>query len=280
MLKLVIMSDIHILPPQEVKFGLDTAERFEKAIADVNEFYDDADLCIYAGDIADKGKIESYQLFDKIRKNNSVKSLVMMGNHDDRDVYLDYDKNAMVDENGFVQGAVEMKGYRIIMIDSSEPGHVEGILCATRLNWLADQLAQAKTAQTPVILILHHNANRLHMPVDTYRLADSENLATVLKQSGAQIAQIIAGHCHITTAGSWHGFPVATLSGNQHRVGQYFRNMSHLQQPCYEGPAQFAVIIADEANLTVHFHNYVDRNIQLPNAMFPWKRKATFETVE
>lgn len=276
MLKLVIMSDIHIALRTEFKFGLDTAERLEKAIKDVNSFYDDADLCIFAGDIADTGLLESYQLFDEIRKNCSVKSVVMMGNHDNRETYLNYDKDAMVDENGFVQGSVDIKGYKIIMIDSSEAGHVDGVLCEKRLAWLAGQLANAKSAQTPVILILHHNANRLHMPVDTYSLSEPDNLADVLKHSGAQIAQIIAGHCHITTAGSWHGFPIATLSGNQHRVGTYFRNMTDHQQPCYEGPAQFAVIVADKTNLTVHFHNYIDRNIQFPNAMFPWKRKQKF----
>lgn len=275
MLKLIVMSDLHILPPEEIQFGLDTADRFRDAIKDVRAYYDDADLCVYAGDISDKGQIESYMLFDQIRQDNPVTSRVMMGNHDNRPTYLAHDPDPMQDENGFVQGAIDLKGYRIIMLDSSEPGHVEGILCEKRLSWLAGQLADAKANKLKVILILHHTANRLHMPVDTYALSDAHLLADVLKQSGAQISQIIAGHCHITTAGSWHGFPVATISGNQHRVGGYFRNMTG-QQVCYEGPAQFAVLFANKNGVTIHFHNYVDRNIALPNAMFPWKRQPSF----
>jgi len=275
MLKIIVMSDIHLTKPAETRFGLDTAERLRKAISDVRDFYDDADLCVYAGDIADSGQMEAYALFEKIRQHNLVKSRVMLGNHDDRPTYLDNAIDPMIDENGFIQGFIDIKGYRIIMLDSSEPGHTEGILCDKRLGWLATRLAQAKAASLPVILIVHHNANRLQMPVDTYILAEPEKLAKVLKDSGAQIAQIIAGHCHITTAGSWFGFPVATISGNQHRVGGFFRNMSG-QQPCYEGPAQFAVLFADKEGITVHFHSYIERNIQLPDAMFPWKLNQKF----
>lgn len=275
MLKIIVMSDLHIMPADTLKFGLDTSERFAFAIADVNNFYEDADLCIYAGDIADRGEAEAYARFDDIRAQNPIRSLVMMGNHDDRPTYLQNAENPMVDENGFVQGIVDIKGYRVVMIDSSEPGHVEGILCEKRLAWLASRLAEAKILDLPVILVVHHNANRLHMPVDTYSLTEADKLAQVLRESGARIAQILAGHCHIPTAGSWHGFPIATISGNQHRVGVHFRNMTR-QQPCFEGPAQFGILFANADGVTLHFHNYVDRNVQLPNAMFPWKRDQKF----
>lgn len=276
MLKIIVMSDIHLLPPGETKFGLDTAERLGKAISDVHEFYDDADLCIYAGDIADSGQAEAYIQFEKIRADTPMQSRVMVGNHDDRPTYLENAVDPMVDENGFVQGIKDIKGYRIIMLDSLESGLSGGILCDKRLSWLATQLAQAKANDLPVILIVHHNVNRLHMPVDTYRLAEPEKLLKVLKDSGARIMQIIAGHCHITTAGSWHGIPIATISGNHHRVRGYFRNMSG-QQLCYEGPAHFAVLFVDGDSVTVHFHSYVDRNAQLPNVMFPRKFNQKFE---
>jgi len=275
MLKIIVMSEIHLQKPGETRFGLDTAERLSKAIKDVGEFFGDADLCVYAGDIADSGHTQAYAQFEDIRQSNPIVSRVMLGNHDDRPTYLKDAVDPMVDENGFVQGFIDIKDYRIIMLDSSEPGHTEGILCEKRLSWLATRLSEAKDAGLPVILIVHHNANRLHMPVDAYILAEPEKLAKVLKDSRAQIAQIIAGHCHITTAGSWYGFPVATISGNQHRVGGFFRNMSG-QQPCYEGPAQFAVLFADKVGVTLHYHSYIDRNVQLPNAMFPWKLNQKF----
>lgn len=279
MLKIIIMSDIHITPEGVVKHGLDTSERFETAIADVNEFYGDADLCIYAGDIADEGDAESYARFEKLRAANPIPSFVMMGNHDNRPLYLENAENPMVDDNGFVQGIIDIKGHRVVMIDTSEPGHVDGILCENRLSWLAARLAEAKELDLPVILVLHHPANRLHTPVDTYGLTDADKLAPVLLDSGARIVQIVAGHCHMPTAGSWHGFPVATISGNQHRVGIHLRNMTR-QQPCYEGVAQFAVLLATKSGVTLHFHNYIDRNIQLPNALFPWKRVQKFAAEE
>lgn len=279
MLKIIVMSDIHITPEGVVRHGLDTSERFATAVADVNEFHNDADLCIYAGDIADKGDADSYARFEDLRAANPIPSFVMMGNHDNRPLYLENAENPMVDDSGFVQGIIDIKGYRVVMIDTSEPGHVDGILCDTRLNWLAARLGEAKELDLPVILVLHHPANRLHMPVDTYGLTDADKLAPVLLDSGARIAQIVAGHCHITTAGSWHGIPVATISGNQHRVGIHLRNMTR-QQPCYEAAAQFAVLLATKSGVTLHFHNYIDRNVQLPNALFPWKRVQKFAPEE
>lgn len=205
LLKLIVMSDIHILPHSKIKRGLDTSARLSKAIQDANQRYMDSDLCVFAGDITDAGEQEAYTEFDRLRAALSLPQRVMMGNHDNRYTYLAHAKAPMQDEYGFVQGIDDIKGHRIIMLDSSQPDdHIRASgLCDKRLNWLADRLAEAKLAGYKVILILHHNPCALQMPVDTYRLEQPERLLRVLKASNAEILQIIAGHCHIPTAGSW-----------------------------------------------------------------------------
>ena len=278
LLKLVVMSDIHLLPPGQVKRELDTVPRFEKAIADLNNRYADADLCVFAGDIADAADREAYALFDQIRSGSDVPQRVMLGNHDNRDVYLDYADAPMLDMNGFVQGYDDIKGHRILMIDTSEPG-VQSLLCDKRLSWIADRLAEARDQGLKVILLLHHNPCALQMPVDTYRLGDPDRLLTVLKGSGAEIVQILAGHCHIATAGSWGGYPCATINGNQHRVEPFLRGRSG-QQACYSSPAQFAVILSDGINCVVHFHNYTDESTEMDPALFPHKWDQAFENLD
>lgn len=271
MTKIIVLSDLHLGPSGSVKFGLDTEERLAKALDDIINLYGDADMCVFAGDIADEADPAAYQLFEKMRTRLSMPQFVMLGNHDDRKVYLEHCKAPMLDPNGFVQGAYEIDNTRVVMLDSSEPGHVEGILCPTRLNWLEDQLSIAKDRNQQVVLILHHNPQKLHMPVDRYSLSEPEKLLSVLKASGVHIPLIMAGHCHITAAGSWGGYAVVTISGNQHRVAPFLPGMTG-QQACYEGGAQFGIIICEEEHCTVHFHSYVDRNIELPAAMFPWKK--------
>jgi len=280
LLKLVVMSDIHLLPPGQVTRELDTAPRFEKAIADLNHRYEDADLCVFAGDIADQSDPEAYQLFDRIRSASRVPQRVMLGNHDTRPVYIETAKDPMLDENGFVQGFEDIKGHRILMIDTSEPGK-QSLLCERRLDWIAARLAEAREKDLKVIVLMHHNPAALQMPVDTYRLEpdDRANLLAVLQQSGADIPLIVAGHCHIATAGSWNGYPCVTINGNQHRVEPYLRGRTG-QQACYSSPAQFAVVLSDGENCTVHFHNYVDDSVEMDPALFPYKLNQPFEVMD
>ena len=279
LLKLVIMSDIHLLPKGEVKRGLDTAQRFESAIRSVNEFHGDANLCVFAGDITDKSDVDAYARFDEIRAGNDLPQRVMLGNHDNRNDYLEHAENPMLDENQFVEGYDDIKDHRILMLDTSEPGVVAGVLCERRLSWAAERLAEAKALGLKVILLLHHNPCALQMPVDTYRLAEPEKLLKVLHESGAGIIQVLAGHCHITSAGSWGGYPCATISGNQHRAELFLRGRTG-QQDCFEGPAQYAVIMSDGINCAVHFHNYVDESTIMNPELFPHKIKQNFEIVD
>lgn len=281
LLKLVVMSDIHLFPKGEVRKSLDTAGRFITAVEDANRLYADADLCVFAGDIADSAEVEAYAQFDLIRKDLNLPQRVMLGNHDDRNVYLGCTDSPMLDENGFVQGFEDIKGHRILMIDTSEPSaHIRhSLLCEQRLAWIADRLAEARDAGLKVILLLHHNPCALQMPVDTYRLSEPGRLLKVLKDSGAEIIQILAGHCHIATAGSWGGYPCATINGNQHRTEPFLRGRTG-QQACYSAPAQFAVILSDGINCVLHFHNYIDESTEMDPGFFPNKMDQAFEEVE
>ena len=278
LLKLVIMSDIHLLPKGEVKRGLDTAPRFESAIQSVNELHRDADLCIFAGDITEKSDMGAYVLFDEIRAGNDLPQRVMLGNHDDRNDYLEHAENPMLDENNFVEGYDDIKGHRVLMLDTSEPGVLRSGLCERRLSWTAERLTEAKALDLKVILLLHHNPCALQMPVDTYRLAEPEKLLKVLYKSGAEIIQVLAGHCHITSAGSWGGYPCATICGNQHRVEPFLRGRTG-QQTCFESPAQYAVLVSDGINCAVHFQNYVDESTIMNPELFPHKMGQKFEMV-
>lgn len=279
LLKLIVMSDIHLLPKGEVQRELDTAPRFKRAIQSLNALHSDADLCVFAGDVTESAHPDAYALLDEIRAGSALPQRVMLGNHDDRTVYLAHAREPMLDANNFVAGYDDIKGHRILMLDSSEPGELRGGLCALRLAWTAARLAEAKERGLKVIVILHHNPCAIQMPVDTYRLAEPEKLLKVLQQSEADIVQIIAGHCHISTAGSWGGYPCATISGNQHSVEPFLRGRTG-QQACYDDLAHYAVILSDGVNCALHFQSYVSASTPMRPELFPRKLNQTFETFE
>lgn len=131
-LKIVVMNDLHLVSPGSTLPNMDTAKRFETALSNAEERHDDADLCIFAGDITDKAEPEAYFLFDALRTKYSVPQIVTLGNHDDRNVYLSCAKDKATDPNGFIQFKKDIKGHRILVLDSSEPGKLAEVFLMTK----------------------------------------------------------------------------------------------------------------------------------------------------
>ena len=84
MLKFIVISDTHIVPKNQRCNGLDSAERLNLAIESINKDHPDADFCIHAGDIRDRGDIESYERFHKIIQKLKIPLYLTIGNHDHR----------------------------------------------------------------------------------------------------------------------------------------------------------------------------------------------------
>lgn len=269
MLKFIVMSDIHLSPEGVATNGLDTTKRLQAAIDSANTNHGDADFCIFAGDLADRGEIPAYEILDRMIDQLKMPVVLTLGNHDHRDRFKQVFGTLHDDENGHIQKAIDVKGYRVIIIDSSEPEIVSGVLCETRLSWLAARLEEAK--DRPVIIVMHHHANDLHMPVDQIKLQDSERFLHVLK-THPDIRQVIAGHVHRQTTGLWHGIPLTTISGNHYDVNAHLPGMPG--EPLrLDGPAQYAVVLADEHSTLVHFHDYIHRHAEMADGLFRKRRK-------
>jgi 3',5'-cyclic-AMP phosphodiesterase len=259
MLKFVVLSDLHLLPHGQTSVTLDTAERFEAAVNCINTRYADADFCVIAGDLADLGEAEAYQRLKEISARITIPTYITLGNHDDRPTFLSVFGQEMADETGNVQHVIDAKGYRIIVLDSSEPGKVDGVLSQDQLIFLRARLSEA--ADRPVIVILHHNANALHIASDNIKILDDTGFIAALKTHD-DIRQVIAGHVHLTSTATYHGIPFTTLAGGHYTVG------FNVDQPtadfsCLAGPGQMAVVLGTAEATTVLFENFIDGNIKL-----------------
>lgn len=269
-LKLVIMSDLHLVPDGEVSNTLDTAARLAAAVDSVITHHADADLCILAGDLADLGEAAAYDRLRDIIAPLSVDTHLMLGNHDDRQVFLQVFGDQHADENGHVQKVIDIKGHRVILLDSTEPGMVGGTLCTARLGWLRARLDEAH--DRPVIVVVHHHALPLSMPVDSIILQDGAAFLDVLR-THPDVRQVIAGHVHITTTGVWKGVPFTTLAGGHYNVSVNLPSHAG-PQARLEGPGQYAVVLADSDSCLVHFENFLDRHPTIAAENFGRKRAA------
>ncbi len=258
-LKFIVMSDLHLVPEGELSMTLDTAARLEVAVETINARYADADFCILAGDLADLGQAAAYRRLQAIIAKLTVPVHITLGNHDDRPTFLAVFGSEFAGETGHVDKVIDLKGYRVILLDSSEPGRVDGVLEQGQIEWLRARLAEA--VDKPVIVILHHNANALHINSDTIRILEDGPFLDAL-ETHDDIRQVIAGHVHITSTATYRGIPFTTLAGGHYSVsfnvdepGKPFRQLT--------GPGQMAVVLGTEDRTTVLFEDFVDGNAEI-----------------
>ena len=252
-LKLVVLSDLHIVPMGETSLGLDTTARLRAGIAAINARHADADLVVIAGDLADEGDTASYLRLAATLPDLTPPLAMTIGNHDDRAAYLAVFGTDQAGPTGFVDMVRDIKGYRIILLDSAiVPGRHDGRLEPEQLDWLAACLAEAK--DRPVIVVLHHHANPLRTAVDEIILQNGAELVAVLREH-PDVRQVIAGHVHYTSTAIWHGLPFTTLAGGHYSVTI---PLDGSEPERLSGPGQMAVVLGDQDQTLVHFDNYHD----------------------
>ena len=263
-LKFVVLSDLHLAAPGVPVNGLDTGARTAEALETVARANADAAFVLLAGDLADGGEVgPSLHLRDQLA-DLPMPVHITLGNHDDRAAFLSVFGADRDDPMGRVSVALDAGGHRIILLDTTEPGLVGGRLCQGRLDWLAARLDEAQAP--PAIVVQHHHANPLFLPVDEIILDNAAEYVAVLRRP-PEVRQVLAGHVHLPTAAVWRGVPMTTLAGSHYSVSPHVPGVPGRQrQP--EGPAQMAVVPAHPDGVTVHFQDHGDRHLTLAPGLF------------
>lgn len=246
MSKLIVFTDLHILPAGGTIIGLDPSERLRKGIAHVNAHHPDAHHVLFTGDLAHRGDVASYQRLRELLAELRCPYSLLLGNHDQRDNFLSVFPQAPLDAHGFVQQAIDIDpdqgqgqdghtGARLLLLDTlfappySFPDSYSGFLCAQRLDWLAQQLASAGTR--PVHIFMHHPPHATgFVGMDAIALKNGEAFYALLERYG-NVRHIFAGHVHRTISGSSHGIAFSVF-----------------KSPCHQQPMPFA---AEDTTLSV-----------------------------
>jgi len=255
-MKLIQISDLHLVPPGVRLFGLDPQARLEAAIADINAHHGDAELCLFTGDLADHGTPEAYDALRETLAALRVPYRLTIGNHDDRTAFQRAFPEAPRDAHGFVQTVVTTGAGAIVVLDTHEPGQVSGSFCAKRQAWLRARLAEA--TGRPAYLFMHHPPLDIGIPsLDRIGLVDKQGFAAALEGAGAGgVRQIFFGHVHRPVSGSWRGIPYAALCSLVHQVP--FDLVTEDPVPYDHAPPAYNVILLDGENTVVHHHEFLD----------------------
>lgn len=164
------------------------------------------DLLLMSGDLTEFGDAQSYARLAEAVAGCEFPVLAMTGNHDIREPL----RAAFPDtpaHDGFIQYALELKGLRLIVLDTLDPGRHGGAFCEVRAAWLAAELAAHQ--DKPTVIALHHppfESGIAWLDSDA-REPWIERLAATLAGHD-QVRAIISGHLHRTIQTAWEGVPL------------------------------------------------------------------------
>ncbi len=254
------LTDPHLTPEgAEPLYGLDPGARLALAVADIARRHGPqgaapASFAVVTGDLTHNAEPEAYARLRAILAGMPCPAHLLLGNHDERDVFRAAFPNAPVDARGFVQQAVDTPAGRCLMLDTKAPGTHAGRLCKDRLDWLAARLAED---QGPVLLFLHHPPYRVGIAgMDQIPLLDAEALWEVLAPHRARIRHLFHGHLHRPLSGSWRGIPTSSLRGTSHQVALDFAELPAV--PGSHEPPAYALVRATAEDIVVHTHDFMD----------------------
>ncbi len=207
------LSDPHLVGGDRLLSGhIDTATQLRLALSRVEESEEPIDAIVISGDLTDSADPVAYALLLEIAgpvADRLGAALVTTGgNHDERRplaaTLFGLDTDAPQDR------VIDLRGLRVITLDSAVPGYHHGGFADAQYDWLTSELATPAVCGT--ILVMHH-------PPITYRsptmamldFDDPARLRDVLV--GSDVRAILSGHLHVTTFGTLGGIPVIVAGG-------------------------------------------------------------------
>lgn len=258
MSRLIVFTDLHMLPKGGRIIGLDPYERLKAGILHVNRYHAGADRVICTGDLAHRGEPEAYRRLQELLDLLVVPYSLLIGNHDERANFRSVFPEAPVDEDGFIQQAIDVPEGRLILLDTLNappyvfPDTYAGLLCGRRLAWLDGQLAEA--AGRPVYIFMHHPPHDTGFPgMDEIKLKNDSAFYDLLERHG-NVRHIFAGHVHRTIGGSHRGIPFSVFKSPVHQQPMLF-DVADASLSVDE-PAAYGIVFLKPEGCLVHTEDY------------------------
>ncbi|WP_431955392.1 metallophosphoesterase [Nocardia lijiangensis] len=220
---IVQLTDIHLRPEGELVHGtVDTFAALRRTLDRLVAAGRRVDALVLSGDLADNGAPEAYRRLraavTPAADALDAEIVYAMGNHDERVAFAARLLDRTADPDTPLDHVVDVRGLRIIALDSTIPGRHHGRLTETQLDGLAAELRTPAPRGT--LLVVHHPP--IPSPVagpDLLRLHRPDLLAEAL--TGSDVRMIVCGHNHSTAAGALAGIPVWIGPALSYRVDPF-----------------------------------------------------------
>ncbi|WP_024800202.1 phosphodiesterase [Nocardia sp. BMG51109] len=206
-------SDTHLIAGDGALHGVvDAEERLRRLLANAEAGGITPTAIVFTGDLTDHGEPRAYgklrALVEPFAERLGAPVVWVTGNHDSRAAL----RERLLDEDGSTEPLDRVHtvgGLRIVVLDTTVPGHHHGELADAQLDWLRSVLADPAPFGT--ILAMHHPPVPCIQDLAvTVELRDQKRLADVL--DGTDVRSILAGHLHFSTTATFAGIPVSVAS--------------------------------------------------------------------
>ncbi|MEL7257839.1 MAG: phosphodiesterase [Pseudomonadota bacterium] len=260
MKKLLVFTDIHIVPQGETIIGLDPLERFSQGLQHALNNHPDAERIVITGDLTHHGTHDEYMLLHETLSDCPLPLSMTLGNHDRRAAFLEVFQDVSVTDAGFVQESVDLDETRLILLDTLDEDADNlhgGLLCEDRLNWMDQAIASADGRN--VILGLHHPPVLTGFPgMDSIGLANRSELALRLGRHD-NVVQILAGHIHRTIQGSLavheaRNIPVFMFKSPCHQMPMHLSTEDH--HISVDEPGAYGIVLNTDDGILVHTEDF------------------------
>ncbi|MEM6483121.1 MAG: phosphodiesterase [Pseudomonadota bacterium] len=259
MQKVLVFTDLHIVPEGETIIGLDPAERLAQGLDHALARHSDAAAIILTGDLTHHGAPEEYNRLKTVLSRCPLPLTMTLGNHDIRSAFRKVFPEAVPNE-GFAQHLIDLQDTRLIILDTLDekpPVLHSGWLCQERLHWLDCALREAIGQR--VVLFMHHPPAATGFPnMDAIALREPERLARVLR-SHPNVVQIVAGHVHRTCQTSLkledgRRVPVTIFKSTCHQMPMdLLAENPHLS---VDEPGAYGVLLLRDDGVIVHTEDF------------------------
>lgn len=258
MTKLIVFTDLHMVPEGTTIIGLDPYQRLLAGIEHVNRHHADADRVIFTGDLTHRSDAASYARLRDLLSLLVPPAAITIGNHDHRDRFLETFAHVGTDEHGFVQQVIDFPDCRAVLLDTlfappyDYPLSHAGYLCERRLGWLDRTLGGA--GGRPVLLFMHHPPHKTGFSgMDAIRLGNEDAFYDVVLRHG-NVRHIFTGHVHRTIGGSHRGIPFSIFKSPVHQQPMPFDTPD--TSLSVDEPAAYGIVVVTEHGLQVHNEDY------------------------
>lgn len=256
MLTIACITDLHVTTIKDPLNSERNARRLRAALEAIHRLRPRPVAIIASGDLVDRGEAEEYATLRDLLAAVEIPVFLGAGNHDRRGPMREVLGPAVrLDEDGFVQYALQVGDLRLVMCDTLDEGRDGGAFCERRAAWLACTLDAAP--DTPTVIALHHppipSGIRWMDPApDAPWLG---RLAAVLR-GRTQVQGLVCGHVHRTFHGAFAGQLVSAMPATSIALTldltSIDRSAPDGRELLVEEPVGFGLLFWDGKALTAH----------------------------